>query len=70
MNWILYIIVGILLVNAIFWGLFPHKTHCDFISMLKIKCPPHYVHLIISILSFVLAVGIQQRAYLKSLIKK
>ena len=56
------IFVILLLLNALFWGLFTHKSHCDFASNFGIKnCPPHWVHVFVMGLgSFILALLIQQ----------
>ncbi len=58
-----------LAVNAIFWSLFPHETHCKVVGMMTTaECPPHKVHLIIGVISFVLALVLAQYDYLKTLI--
>lgn len=61
-----FFIVSFLLINACFWGLFSHKTHCEVAAFFGVKqCPPHWVHVyVMGILSFVLAISIQQN-YLK-----
>lgn len=51
------------LLNAIFWGLFPHRIHCKLVGE---KCPPHYIHLAIGLVSFIIAVMIMQSDYLFS----
>ena len=46
-----------LIVNALFWGLFPHETHCQVVNEVsklvnvKIDCPEHKVHLLIGLIS-------------------
>lgn len=58
-----------LLLNALFWGLFTHKTHCQFVSYFGItNCPPHWIHVFVMGLgSFILALFVQQD-YIKNLI--
>lgn len=50
------------LANAVFWGLFPHSTHCKLASMSGIKkCPPHWIHVyVIGLGSFIAALFLQQ----------
>ena len=54
------ILFAFLLINALFWGLFEHSIHCKFASYFTNNCPPHYIHLIIGIVCFTLAVYIKQ----------
>lgn len=56
------IFVLFLLLNALFWGLFTHKSHCQFVSYFGIKnCPPHWIHVfVMGMGSFILAVLVQQ----------
>lgn len=55
------ILVVFLAANALFWGLFPHTLHCQFVAKLGLKsCPPHYVHLIMGVTFFLLALGVAQ----------
>lgn len=45
MNWILkYSLLVFLLVNAVFWGLAPHGTHCKVTGIFGGKCIPHWIH--------------------------
>ncbi len=48
--------------NAVFWGLFPHSTHCKLAAMTGIKnCPPHWIHVyVIGLGSFIAALYLQQ----------
>lgn len=56
-----------LIVNALFWGLFPHETHCQVVNEasklanVKIDCPEHKVHLLIGLISFVGAIYVAQK---------
>lgn len=55
------IFVVFLLLNALFWGLFKHVTHCKFASYFGINnCPEHWIHVFVMGLgSFILALLIQ-----------
>ena len=56
-------------INALFWGLTGHGKHCALAGNLGItNCPPHYIHLLMGIVSFFIAVYIQQRKYIHSLL--
>jgi hypothetical protein len=61
------IIVIFFAINAIFWSLFPHKTHCNVAKMFIDVCPAHNIHLIIGLLSFLIAFVIAQYNYLKTI---
>jgi hypothetical protein len=57
------------LLNAIFWGLFPHSVHCQVVeNTVGVKCPPHIVHLLIGVFSFLLAMYLAQKEYIHSLL--
>ena len=58
------VLVAFLAVNALFWGLMPHKVHCEFVGMLNVACPSHTVHLVLSFVMFVLAVVVAQWDYI------
>ena len=54
-------IVAFLVINALFWGLFPHSVHCQFVKMMGMaNCPSHIIHVTGAMLSFIIAVLIQQ----------
>ena len=61
------LLVAVLAVNAIFWGLMPHKVHCEAASMLRFPCISHKVHLSTGIIAFILAVIVAQWDYIKKL---
>jgi hypothetical protein len=64
------LIVLFLILNALFWGLFPHSTHCLLVSKLtSMTCPPHFVHLIMGITFFVLAVLLANLDYFQEVYK-
>lgn len=59
------LIVIFLLINAIFWGLFSHESHCNLVSMMGVNtCPPHYVHLLMGLGFFIAAIYVKQKAYI------
>jgi hypothetical protein len=58
------VLILLLVVNACFWGLAQHGTHCSVIPS-GVPCPPHYVHLLMSVSSFVAAVAVAQWSYVK-----
>lgn len=69
----LKIVPTMLLINAIFWGLFSHKEHCAFVSNFGIEmsqCPPHYVHLLMGFACYGGSVYFQQSDYIRGLFKK
>ena len=61
------VLLTFLIVNALFWGLFPHKAHCQVVDevskliKMKIECPEHKVHLLIGLISYVAAVYVAQK---------
>jgi hypothetical protein len=66
------LLVVFFLLNAIFWGLFPHSTHCQTVSQLfgsSVKCPPHIVHLSFGVISFLLSILFAQQEYVMNLLK-
>lgn len=68
------ILLAFLLTNAIFWGLFPHSSHCQLVSSfnkmlsMKLKCFQHWIHLLSGIVFFVLAVYIAQKKYVDKML--
>lgn len=56
------IIISLLIVNALFWGLYPHDSeYCSFIKILGIeKCPSKIVHLLIGVIFYILAIIVAQ----------
>lgn len=61
------IILTFLIANAIFWGLFPHKSHCQLIDYIKnhtgfnLKCPKYSIHLIMGLVFFTLAIYVNNK---------
>ena len=63
------IIVLFFVINGLFWGLASHSQHCNLASVFgMVKCPPHYIHLLMGVVSFVIAVYVQQRDYINTLL--
>lgn len=57
-----YFLVAFLVVNAIFWGLFPHHIHCMLVASFGLKkCPGHWIHITLGFVFFALAVLVAQR---------
>ena len=62
--WIILLIFFIM--NAIFWGLYSHETHCNFISYINevvggtISCPSHKIHLLWGFVCYSISVYISQ----------
>lgn len=58
-----------LLINAIFWGLMSHSQHCNFVASLGVKnCPPHSVHLLMGLVSYLAAMYLEQKEYLHTIL--
>ena len=56
-----------LIINAIFWGLFPHSTHCKLVGAMGVaKCPTHVMHVGFGIACFLGAVWIEQGNFFDS----
>lgn len=65
MNFILNFLTVFLVINAIFWGLFCHKSHCKIANLFGVKdCPPHWTHILFGIVCFIIAILIEQRNYI------
>ena len=58
------LLVALFAVNALFWGLMPHKVHCEIVSTVSKTCPPHSVHIVMGLVAFFLAVVTAQWDYL------
>ena len=60
-----FILTVFFAANALFWGLFPHSVHCKVAAASGIKsCPPHWMHLTIGFVSFLLAILAAQWGYI------
>jgi len=66
------LLVIFFLLNAIFWGLFPHSSHCRIVYQLfgsNVKCPPHIIHISFGVICFLLAILFAQQEYIIDLLK-
>ena len=56
------IIISLLIVNALFWGLYPHNPEsCTFIKIIGIdQCPNKIVHLLMGTFFYILAIMVAQ----------
>ena len=65
-------LLAFLAANALFWGLFPHASHCVLVAMLApgITCPPHWIHLSMGIIFYLAAIYVAQRDYIKYLLNR
>ena len=62
-------IQAFLIVNAIFWGLFPHSAHCKLIKdIFSIQCSDHWKHILFGLFFYLCAIYISQRKYINSLL--
>jgi hypothetical protein len=63
------ILVIIFLINGLFWSLASHSEHCALSNFFNIKkCLSHGTHLIIGIISLLIAIIIKQRIYFRNFI--
>lgn len=62
------IIVALLAVLGIFLCLMPHKTHCELLGKMM-KCPPHWVLILLGVLCFLGATLVAQWTYITTSIK-
>lgn len=58
------ILITIFAISALFWGILPHEVHCYATKNLSEHCIPHWIHLVIGILSFLLAVFFANYEYI------
>jgi hypothetical protein len=61
------LLVAFLAVNALFWGLMPHKVHCELVNMFTNQCASHNVHLAMGFIAFILAVVFAQWDHVKKM---
>ena len=66
------VILGFLVLNVLFWSFFPHNAHCKFLSDLNkvfgtsMKCPQHWVHLVMGIITYFAALYYSQMNYINN----
>ena len=53
-----FLLIAFLLINAVFWGLFPHTIHCKASSLVRLPCPKHMYHQIAGAVMAALAVAL------------
>jgi len=56
------VISSLLIVNALFWGLYPHQDDCKIAALIGIKtCPSKYLHLGIGVVFYIFAILVAQQ---------
>ena len=64
------VILGFLILNALFWSFFPHSAHCQLLDGLNklfgttMKCPDHWIHLLMGIITYFVALYYSQMNYI------
>jgi len=64
------VILALLIINVLFWSFFPHSAHCYFLDGINktfgsaIKCPEHWMHLLMGIIAYFLALYYAQMNYI------
>ena len=64
------VILALLIMNVLFWSFFPHSAHCYFLDGINktfgsaIKCPEHWMHLLMGIIAYFLALYYAQMNYI------
>ena len=61
------VISSLLIVNALFWGLYPHNDDdCKMVELVGIKtCPSKFLHLGIGIIFYIFAILVAQQTYIQ-----
>ena len=66
------VILALLIINVLFWSFFPHSAHCYFLDGINktfgsaIKCPQHWIHLLMGITAYFLALYYAQMKYINN----
>lgn len=63
-------LISFLLLNTLFWSFFPHIAHCQIFNSVMgktMKCPPHYIHLMMGFVFYLLTMYYTQQKYLHTL---
>jgi hypothetical protein len=61
------LLLSFLIINALFWGLFPHSAHCQLVDQfsklvnMKVECPEHKIHLLMGLVFYVASVYVAQK---------
>ena len=64
------VILALLIMNVLLWSFFPHSAHCYFLDGINktfgsaIKCPEHWIHLLMGIVAYFLALYYAQMNYI------
>ena len=65
------LLLSFLIINALFWGLFPHSAHCQLVEQvsklvnMKVECPEHKIHLLMGLVFYAASVYVAQKDSLK-----
>ena len=65
------LLLSFLIINALFWGLFPHSAHCQLVDQvsklmnMKVECPEHKIHLLMGLVFYAASVYVAQKDSLK-----
>jgi len=63
------ILVFLLVINGLFWSLATHSQHCALVKYFKIsKCPGHEIHILMGVVSLLIAIVIKQRVFFSKFI--
>lgn len=46
------VVIGLFLVNALFWGLGSHSQHCALANKVGVRCLSHNIHLMMGVVFF------------------
>jgi len=56
------VISSLLIVNSLFWGLYPHQDDCKIATLVGIhNCPSKYLHLGIGVMFYIFAILVAQQ---------
>lgn len=65
------ILISFLLLNTLFWSFFPHIAHCQIFNGIvgnSMKCPSHYIHLLMGFVFYLLTMYYTQKSYIDKLL--
>lgn len=61
MNYLIYFLFLVFLINGLFWSLASHTQHCYIFDYFKIKCPTSHTQLVIfGIINLTIAIMLKQ----------
>ena len=58
------IVIAFFAINAVFWSFFPHTVHCNVVEKIGASCVGHHVHLVLGVVSYIVAFVIAQKGHL------